>query len=298
MIRRAILGILGVLFALMVMPSVQGDSLFLLHAEEPEILIAGWFGSKPLPPVVTSQHPKNTSPYALNVADGFPAWFWDPPKEPTAVGYSPMYRESPTANDSAFKDAALRLFMDKRARVSGGTAISETVWGTRNEGNSIDYQLDESDWAMFDNFLTSVVRLDSCIVPSLGVGKAMRIILVGTAEIQVDRSIVPTPKDIDAPQGLTDAVGSAIPYFYASSSWQEAERISRVQLAQNSASVQGLTTVETYDSRTSTQSTVTARTVNTDVNVILSNVRVVKRRFDPSTGAHRVWVVGQVSLNR
>lgn len=122
-IRRLLLNTLGVLSALLVLPAVQGDSLFLLFKANPPLLYAGSFGKQEAPP---PKQQRETNSYALKIADGFPAWFWNPPDQPTAVGYSPMYRESPTAYDSAFHNGAWRLYLDQRAIVSGGTATSET----------------------------------------------------------------------------------------------------------------------------------------------------------------------------
>jgi hypothetical protein len=43
---------------------------------------------------------------------------------------------------------------------------------------------------------------------------------------------------------------------------------------------------------------VAAKTVNITVNVVISNVRVVKRRLDPATNSRKVWVTGTVTQRK
>lgn len=289
MINRLSIIVWGAILALMVTPSVPGYSFDVFHSEG-QLLIAGDFGraTPPAPrnPMESSRAPSSNSA---------PSWFWDPPATTVAVGYSPQYQDAPTANDSAFTDAAWRLFKDRRANVNGGMATSYTPYGQYSEGSSIDYVLSFSDSMQFDGFLKSVVRVDSAIVPSFGAVKGMRVMLVATSEVEVDNSFIPSPSDVNAERGTNDAIGVAESYYYESSSWIEAERGARIQLAMNQSTTTGLTAIERSQSQ---GDRVEAKTVDITVDVVISNVRVVKRRLDPITNSRKVWVTGTVTANK
>ena len=211
-----------------------------------------------------------------------PAWFWDTPQVSggaLAVGYSVPHRESLSANDDAFKDAAWRLFCDRTSLVTGERGSATAPDGMMDLGSTLNQQVDS---AGFEAFQKHVVRLDSALAGG------MRVMLVGTGEFPMDTACIPSPAEEEAIQmELTVAEGSAPIYYYQSSSWQEAEQRARLELALGAnAEIKGVGV-----NRDNEQ----FKAAVFKTNVRLEAVQTVRRRWDMKNGVVKAWVTGRAT---
>lgn len=199
------------------------------------------------------------------------------------MGYSVPHRESLSAYDDAFKDAAWRLFADRISQVTGERGSATAPDGMMDLGSTLTQQVDS---AGFEAFQKQVVRLDSVLAGG------MRVMLVGTAEFSVDTTRIPAPADDHSLEAdLAVAEGSAPIYFYPSSSWQEAERKARLELALGAnAEIKGIG-VNRDDEQFKMAVFKTA--------VRLEAVQTVSRRWDVKNGVVKVRVMGRaVSIGK
>ena len=210
--------------------------------------------------------------------DLMPAWFWDTPSIngiQLAVGYSLPHIESEHAYDEAFHDAAWRLFCDKRCRIFGEKGTASSPEGTMQMGSTMRMEVDSTGFSAFSRKLA---RLDSMVTES------MRIMLVATSEVQVDKQRVHFPRlKINGSTGYF-GIGAAPLYYHLSSSWIEAEREAREQLAIDAHSeLKG--TTEAVDEQM-------LHTIVTKTDVTLSDIQTIHRRIDYINGFVMVWVRG------
>ena len=212
-----------------------------------------------------------------------PVWFWDTPRlsgVSLAVGYSPLHQESDHAYQEAFQDAAWRLFCDRECRIYGEKGIASSPEGTMQMGSTIRIEVDSTGFSAFSKKL---VRLDSVAT------RTMRIILVGTGRVEIDKTPIasPTFEMEDAGQGL--GLGSAPIYYHESSSWIEAEREARIQLALD-AHAEFMGSSETADE-------MILQTAVTKTDVTLTGIQTLHRRIERTQGYVMVWANGKAAAN-
>ena len=206
-----------------------------------------------------------------------PAWFWDTPViEGTSlsVGYSQPYIDSDHAYEDAFKDAAMRMFTDRMSCVRGERAIATVPDGVMQMGSTIHQ---ETDTTGFGDFCKILVRLDSARTTTL------RTMLVSTSHIEINKELIAPPGTAaEITTGSRTSVGLAPFYLLESSSWIEAERNGRIELAIGISSEMRI-----VDKKQDDQA---IKTIVTKTDVILSNVQTLHRRIDRDTGLVKVWV--------
>jgi len=212
-----------------------------------------------------------------------PVWFWNTPRisgVSLAVGYSPLHRESEYAYKEAFQDAAWRLFCDRRCRIYGEKGIASSPEGTMQMGSTIRIEVDSTGFSAFSKKL---VKLDSVAT------KTMRIILVGTAKVEINKARISVPDfEIDNPERDL-GLGSAPIYYHESSSWIEAEREARIQLALD-AQAEFMGTSETVDE-------MILQTSVTKTDVTLTGIQTLHRRINRTQGYIMVWVNGRAAAS-
>jgi len=213
-----------------------------------------------------------------------PVWFWDMPSHPEAgfaVGYSPPYCDSERAFEEAFQDGAWRLFTDRRTVLQGRTGTTLTPYGVMLADTDIK-PLD--DTTGFSAFGAGLVHLDSVYVPDI-----MRLVLIGTREVEFDKQRIPAPEYSSGIKEAVAALGCAPKYYRDCSSWIKAENSARLSLAM------GYTQVKVLTERSSgTFTDDFSEIVVVEVSSLLTDVQTVHRRLEPSTGARVVWVKGKV----
>ncbi len=212
-----------------------------------------------------------------------PAWFWDMPETGSmlmAVGYSQPHRESEHAYKDAFHDGAWRLFRDLHSSISGGRGTSTVAEGTMNIGSTIRQEVDSTGFSAFSK---TIVRLDSASTPTI------RIMLVSTGDLPLDRELLPEQSIAPEIVGSHLTQGSAQIYYHESSSWIEAEREARIELA--------VGTLSTLKGQTEIVNEGIFQTSITETDVILTDVLTMHRRIDRKKGLVTVWIKGYVTPN-
>jgi hypothetical protein len=208
-----------------------------------------------------------------------PVWFWDTPRMggiSFAVGYSPLHQESDHAYQEAFQDAAWRLFCDRQCHIYGEKGIASSPEGTMQMGSTIRIEVDSTGFSAFSGRL---VRLDSLATTT------MRVILVGTAEVVIDKARISVPDfEITDPEKNL-GLGSAPIYYHESSSWIEAEREARIQLALD-AHAEFMGSSETADE-------MILQTAVTKTDVALTGIQTLHRRIERTQGYVMVWAGGR-----
>jgi len=202
-----------------------------------------------------------------------PGWFWDTPVSDEisfAVGYSNAYIESDHAFGEAFEDAVLRLFTDIHCHIKGEKASASSPGGTMHMGSTIQLVSDTTGLAAFRE---QVVRLDSVRTPE------MLIMLVSTRQIKINRKLTKQPGNPETENGVPC---SAPLYMHQSSSWIEAERQARIEIATGISSV-----VKVIDRKQDGRVT---KTIVTATDVMLTNVQTIHRRIDWKNGFVKVWL--------
>ncbi|MDP2209584.1 MAG: hypothetical protein Q8K98_12560 [Bacteroidota bacterium] len=166
----------------------------------------------------------------------YPKWFIEQGKidaNNTAVGYARLsfYTDSSTA--LAFKNACENYARNKNSRITGGQAFWATEIGTFWMGHNFK---ETYDTLQYFKALNSFKGIDTLITDKL------IIILIGDSnnvsdQLQPERisfSDIKSPVWINSPPTdslFIPAVGIAPEYFYETSSWLEAERLARLNLA-------------------------------------------------------------------
>ncbi|MBC8205202.1 hypothetical protein ISS30_04335 [bacterium] len=216
-----------------------------------------------------------------------PSWFWDTPRIEglqSAVGYSQFYRDGPDAYREAFLDGAWRLFNDEEAYFAGARALSSGAGVQMSMGSTINMRIDSTG---FDDFVKYIVRVDSFAAEN------MRIMLVAADEFQPEKGLCPSPpaNNVKVPEAGVFTGYSVTPkYYYSSSSWIEAERIARIELAVNASSK--IKSVENVADGNILSTII----VETDINMV--NIQTVQRRFNWEHGMYEVWVTGETNDKR
>ncbi len=212
-----------------------------------------------------------------------PAWFWRTPHiegVKLGVGYALPYADEQTSFDSAFEDAAWRMFIDKHFRVVGAEAQSRAGTETISFGNTFKFEADTSGYQTFKKNLTPV--------DSFKTSKIV-VMLAATDEITVEKDLassppLPDPADFVEP-GKYVGVGAAPGYFYEVSSWNEAERLARIDAAKSIFSqVKGLD-LNINDLG------LNAIQLETDVTLMVD--QTIRRIYDPVTEQRWVFVSAQ-----
>jgi hypothetical protein len=202
-----------------------------------------------------------------------PYWFWDIPVNDNAllaVGYSNAYIESDHAFNEAFDDAVLRLFIDMNCQIKGERATATSPSGTMHMGSTIQVSKDTLGLA---EFKLQVIMLDSVRTPE------MLIILVSNKEMEINHSLIKQPPEPYVDNAVS---GSAPIYLQQSSSWIEAERVAREELAlSKSASVKVVDRKENNN---------VIKTIVTTTDVMLSDVQTIHQRIDWDNRIVKVWV--------
>ena len=220
-----------------------------------------------------------------NQKDNFqlPAWFWDTPvagSTLTAVGYSQPYRESEHAYADAFNDGAWRLFRDLHSRISGERGTSTVAEGMMNIGSTIRQEIDSTGFTAFSK---TIIRLDSASTPTL------RIVLVSTGDLPINRELLSEQSIAPEIIGSHLTQGSAPIYYHESSSWIEAEREARIELA--------IGTLSSLKGQTEIVDDNIFQTSITETDVILTDIRTMHRRIDRKKRLVTVWIKGYVTPN-
>ncbi len=220
-----------------------------------------------------------------------PSWFWDMPSdinqsERWAVGYSRPHRDSDHAYDDAFLEGAWRLFSDGHSLVKGESGTASTPRGTMHLGRTLRFS--EIDSSAFNVFLKTVVRIDSASTETL------RVMLVATGNIKVGRARIVQPSvGFENENNRKLTTGAAQIYHFQMSSWIEAEREARLQLATNVYSkIRAIDKSVTAFSDSRKMIDLNSRITTIETNAVLRNVRTVRRRFDTRSNIITVWISG------
>lgn len=174
--------------------------------------------------------------YSSGQAQEYPAWFLDQQAasaRPTAVGYAhaSIYPDSSAAQ--AIRDGCERWVRQQQTIVEGGQLFWSTALGTAWMGSSIQ---EHFDTAAVSQVMTYLSPLDKLLSRNLVA------VLMGPPGDGFDpvwrerRSVAATraPEWTEHPPlegGCSYAVGVAPAYYYEMSSWDEAERNARLNLA-------------------------------------------------------------------
>jgi hypothetical protein len=171
-----------------------------------------------------------------STAQTYPRWFLDQEHAasgPTVVGYAhaSIYPDSSAAQ--AIRDGSERWVRQRRTELTGGQLFWQTAIGTAWMGSSIQERFDATAVGSACAYLVPVDTLLS---------ESIVAVLLGPPGSMLDpawrqrQAVAGTPAPAWAEQppeggGYIYAVGLAPAYHYEMSSWDEAERNSRVNLA-------------------------------------------------------------------
>ena len=223
---------------------------------------------------------RGPDPSSSRPTEPYPAWFLQTPgggERPLAVGYAPAYETPENAFREAREDALRNLAMGVRVRIRGEHAFESVVEGTAYRGSNIKESVEES---ILESLAEDVAYLDSTVV------NGTTLVLAGTAleEVVGTPSVPEEPpawiRSLPSAPGYDHAMGSCVPYFYPRSSWAEAERQARIQLALTRDSRLGA--LSSLSDRHSRQVTVEG------TDVLLSGFQVIARYHDPRDGGYYV----------
>jgi hypothetical protein len=207
-----------------------------------------------------------------------PHWFWRPPDRPgVGVGCARPGNYAETTFGAAFEDAAQRLWRDRRSRIVTERYALVDANSTFIFNAPLKVRVDTAGFAAFS---ASLVRVDSARSEQLAV------MLVATEPVDVSTAIVPAPpppdfEAIDDPANYTH-IQITPEYFTEISSWREAEKEARTQLAFQAR------TILTRD--VITLNKLVSGSMRRSVDVILSDVRTIARGIDTATSARVVAV--------
>ncbi len=163
----------------------------------------------------------------------YPVWFINQGTvscEHLSVGYSKPFFNKDSAAAQAFRDACFNFNRDKHVTISGGQAFWSTEYGTSWMGSNLKEQIDSS------TLTYSLTPLDTFYTNKLV------IVLVGVYPCLLKREerisqVISKMKHPDWVNVLPSddkyyySVGITSEYFYEISSWIEAEKIARLNLA-------------------------------------------------------------------
>lgn len=219
--------------------------------------------------------------YSQNaVPINLPGWFWDTPivkNESFAVGYSTVYHNLESSFEIAFDNASWQLFQDQECNIIGERAYIRVPDGVLSMGGVFKVLVDS---ASFESFKKTIYHIDSTVTADLVLA------LVGTKQIGAMRKLIPSPRIRDPDYYLKEetivGMGISPQYHYETSSWEEAERNARIELAFSSdASIRSLeASIPPHDVQTTVVST----------DVVLREIQSVARAIDPVTNV-RIIVV-------
>ncbi len=222
---------------------------------------------------------ENTNSCSSDSSQLMPNWFWRTNisgGSRLAVGYAPQYFNLATSYDEAFKDAALRLFIDRNCRVTGGRGSISDGSVVFSIGSNMHIIVDTSGFA---NYQAQLVRIDS-VSSSMGI-VAM---LVGEKYIKVNKHLFPPPpvSDIQSTSktNALNGLGSACFYYQMTSSWREAENVARLEAA--------LATSIRFRDIKLAENAASIEAILLEVDVQLYNIRTVARTIDFNNKI--VWV--------
>ena len=167
----------------------------------------------------------------------YPVWFIEQGRIPgprVVVGYAqPGYRHDSTGG-AAYQDALFSFARQNRVKISGGQIFWNTEAGSFWMGSDFSEDVDTTG---LTQAAESLAVLDSFTTPS------MQALLLGPKGSELDPAWktmtglgTTAPGWIESPPvSSTDeyAVGMAPQYYYESSSWKEAERMARRNLARS-----------------------------------------------------------------
>ena len=167
----------------------------------------------------------------------YPVWFIEQgriPEPRVVVGYAqPGYRHDSTGG-VAYQDALISYARQSRVKIAGGQIFWNTEAGSFWMGSDFSEEVDTTGLAQAAE---SLAVLDSFTTPS------MQALLLGPKVLELDSPLkaiteweTRAPEWIESPPvSSTDeyAVGMAPQYYYESSSWKEAERMARRNLARS-----------------------------------------------------------------
>jgi len=218
-----------------------------------------------------------------------PAWFWDSPEVEGvefAVGYSPSYRDSPTAYRKAFEDAALRLLSDRRSSLICRQGLISTPYGLRTVENENAQAYDTSN---IETFYRSLVMIDSIRTDDL------RLVLIATRPANVNQTRVKCPNclAVDSTGKRLQGYGVSPRYLRLSSTWIEAEGMARIELAMSFAKISGTIESQVSDAMRGTGSKLSS-VYELSSNVELRNVKTIHRRLNHNLDLFEVWATGNV----
>lgn len=209
-----------------------------------------------------------------------PAWFWQPPQAgdaPVAVGYARPYRYPASSYEEAFDDAARRLWQDRSCTIRAAKASMKTGPEVLSLGSIAQIEADTSGFAVFQ---ANLVRLDSCWTDRLV------LMLVGSKDIpELKRDRMPSPDhetDTATDPDFLKATGIASTYRFLTTSWLEAERWARRNLALYVQS-----TVKSY-AVTHNQQNIATQTIESVI--AFRDIKTLLRTYDPQMGECRVVV--------
>jgi hypothetical protein len=224
--------------------------------------------------------------WADSRGQAYPAWFLDQQvalSGPTAVGYAhaSFYPDSSAAQ--AIRDGCARWVRQQQTTVEGGQLFWSTALGTAWMGSSIQECYDTAAVAAA---IATLAPLDTLFSDNLTA------VLLGPLGSVLDpvwrerRSVTATraPDWTEQPPheiGFAYAIGVAPAYYYEMSSWDEAERNARLNLARTiSVKVGALQQMAVQDQALQRE----------QVSVVLRNAQTVARWVDPREGIYYVLV--------
>ncbi len=217
-------------------------------------------------------------------AQVYPRWFLNPeeiPCEPAAIGVAPT-GYYPDSTGGAFQNAVMNALRAEEEAVEGSKQFFSAGDGTAEVGTSVHETLDTSRLeSLFKSLKTvrmfAIGEMTAVLAGTGGCG------LSGGMDALVPLASLGTPawtRMLPADQRFEYAVGISEPYYYESSSWLEAEKNGRLELARS------LRTQVRIRQRLVTDAVLGSRydaVWDETLTVTLRGARVVRRWRDPST---------------
>jgi len=230
----------------------------------------------------------------ISAEDNLPAWFYLPPQQPgilCEVGYADPYYVPSSSYNEAFEDAAMRLWANRHCIIQVEAAAATHHDDTRLLGGRYAVEFDTIGYS---EFKSQLVRIDSCWTDRIVV------MLVANDLISVNSSLIESPDSLFLNQYSTDWVygqGTAPEYYHMKSTWLEAEKYARRNLAfcANSLMDIWVITNELYYNRYSTRR---ARIEIRNMNVIRRYVDKSGKGFVVVLRAPRVNIVNMLEISK
>ena len=214
---------------------------------------------------------------SIGLSQSYPYWFIYPDKvgcDNSTIGYSTTGYYKDTSKVVAFKNGCVNFARNTALKIEGGQGFWKTENGTYWMGMKISESFDtvsiqkaESKLHLISSFSNDKITLAFLCLSDTNLTTSTNK-LINLSDVPVPKWVTNLPKDVNA----IYAMGMTPKYYYETSSWLEAEKQARINLAkQVSVKIQSLQKFSRYDNQ---------EIRNEEFSVSLKNISVVERWID------------------